>query len=71
MLDQVNNFFLISLGILITWIMNGFVGRSNRLIASRSQRVNQPKLALPNLYLSTQVVGVLVPTAFTTSQRVV
>ena len=42
-----------------------FEGRSNRLIASRSQRVNQPGLALPHLKLSTQVVGVLVPTAFT------
>ena len=42
-----------------------FVGRSNRLIASRSQRVNHPGLALLHLYLSTQVVGVLVPTAAT------
>ena len=36
-----------------------FVGRSNRLIVSGSQRVNQPGL------LSTQVVEVLVPTAVT------
>ena len=42
-----------------------FVGRSNRLIVSGSQRVNQPGLALPHLQLSTQVVEVLVPTAVT------
>ena len=42
-----------------------FVGRSNKLITPGSQRVNQPGLALPHLQLSTQVVGVLVPTAFT------
>ena len=39
-----------------------FEGRSNRLIAFRSQGVNQPGLALPHL---TQVVEVLVATAFT------
>ena len=42
-----------------------FEGRSKRLIASGSQRVKQPDVALPHLELSTQVVGVLGPTAFT------
>ena len=37
------------------------VGRSDRLIVSGSQRVNQPGLALPHLQLSTKDVGVLVP----------
>ena len=40
-----------------------FEGRSKRLIASGSQSVQQPDVALPHLELSTQVVGV--PTAFT------
>ena len=41
-----------------------FEGRTKRLIASESQRVKQPDVALRHLELSTQVVGVLAPTAF-------